>query len=87
MENEYDGFYKKNETHLKNGLLPDGFPIVTEVRRITRQSAALNKTDPEQQIVKGRAVIKEFCNALINNINDRISLDDNIKLIKEVFYN
>ena len=85
INNTYSGYLRKNQSKLSDGLLPDDFPVVTEVRRLTRRTAATGSKSNEDLMSEGKEIVSKFAWDLNNNIKERIETDNVAKLIRDVF--
>ena len=85
IDGTYSGFLSKHKQKLLNGLLHDDFPIVTEMRRVTRR-ATLEVLKPNENLFEeGRLIATKFAARIIKNLDDRIENDSVCKLITESF--
>ena len=70
---------------MKKGLLPDGFPIVTEMKKTTQSIYKVNEAPIEKEIKNDSLEIEGFFSRVIENLNEKITKDPVIELAKLVF--
>ena len=97
VKDEYDGFVKKNEPNLLMGLMDDekigDFPIVTEIKRLTRSTSQLlaqsscNLNENKTLLKDGKEIVQSFAQSLIDNLNGRIAKNAVSILMKDSFKN
>ena len=95
VSDEHVGYIKTNEQFLLMGLMEDKekehYPIVTEVKRITRsrisniENTESNLIENENHITAGKTIVQIFAKSLIENINSRIKENKCSILIKDCF--
>ena len=85
IDGTHSGFLSKHKQKLLNGLLHDDFPIVTEMRRVTRR-ATLEVLKPNEKLFEeGRLIATKFAARIIKNLDERIENDSVCELITESF--
>ena len=93
VKDEYDkSFVKKNEANLLMGLMDNeddvDFPIVTEIKRVTRSRSRPDYSDVNENqthLDQGKKIVQEFAQSLINNLNSRIPENNLSVLMKDCF--
>ena len=71
----YLGFYSKHRQNLLEGLLHDNFPIVTELRRVTRRATLDCSKTTDQLVEEGVLVAAQFAQRINHNHKSRIEKD------------
>ena len=67
------------------GMLHDEFPIVTEMRRVTR-SGTLEKLKPNGMLYEeGLLIVKKFAKRIVVNVNERIENNNVVQLTAGAF--
>ena len=79
ISDSHPGFLKKAKSKLLSGMLHDDFPIVTEIRRITRRTTLEASKPNEELYEEGRSIVTNFAQRIIAHV-DKESLTGLIKL-------
>ena len=84
-EETYKGYYEKHKQGLLKGVLPTGFPVVTEPQRPSRRVTA-EEESPNAEIMKRADIkVKKYATTLTEGIDRRLTGDKVTEKIKKVF--
>jgi hypothetical protein len=84
-EETHKGYYEKHKQGLLKGVLPSGFPVMTEPQRSSRRVTAEGES-PNAEIMKRADIkVKEYITTLTEGIDRRLTGDRATGKIKKVF--